>query len=1020
MERLTKIIAYWYDCIKNEDILEKDISINVRSKAVLYPFDNDPFVFDRRENLILISGDEKLTIFSKNITTQGYEAYYGYPILFYFDDERRKYSVAPLFIIKVKFIRKNEGLYLQKDEQNPTCGIQAFSRLGFRTEEIADISQSLESLFRTELSDSKNLAGKCLEVIQKETELPINEPIEPDELTNSRKISKNMAPGLYNKSLVFAGENTVYNINLLQDLLELKGKNDLGKTALSFIVERVPSVKGVEKIPVLPFPSNEYQVKALQDIFQNNLSVITGPPGTGKSQFISNLIINLFLEGKSVLFVSHTGKAVDVVNEKINGQFRNLMLRTGRKEFRQELKGRFNDLILESARKPSKQGQIGQIQSMWQTILKYRGKLLQLDQLEQQFENNYLAYSDRKALFCEGYNLEQSFEELSPNLREVEVIKRRLEHLKAKMESKSFSLWERIILSFFPHYSDNKKERLFVNLSRILPLNTLRILQNSPRSTQIRSWDDQGWLRLSEYLELLKCFFEVETVRQKLEAFQPRAIIEQKIRKMEKGFYDASERFIKDIYIQKMLGAGENIGKVKSFLHQVDSRRLNDDGIDSYSFINALDVLKIWSSTLKSIRGTFPLSPGIFDYVIFDEASQVDLPSAAPALYRARRAIVVGDPMQLTHIAGITRDIDKGLAKVHALTEEKDVYPSKIRYCDVSLYKSAENSLNHKPILLTNHYRSEDQIIALCNQAFYGGRLKIMTTLDYSRYPSSLPVGIHWINCEGEVYKHPGGSRINHDEVLLVNKIFQDVLQKISGTNLSIGVVTPYSRQQDAITKQIIESTPNYSELKERHKIEVLTAHKFQGSEKDIMIFSLVLASRGNGNSDLWYNIYPQILNVALSRAKYLLYIVGDKSFCQEHSCYKGQDCILKRLVKDYNEIKKQEKFGEYTLSGKFDSPTERYLFEKLQEIDFERLGYKLIPKLVVKRYTLDFALLGKKKIDIECDGCQHEIIEGLPVLEDVERDNFLEKEGWKVLRFPNHKVLSQTNMVIEEILKNL
>jgi very-short-patch-repair endonuclease len=1024
MELLNKIIAYWYDCIRNEDILEKDISINVRRKAVLYPFDNDPFVFDRRENLVLVSGDEKLTTFSVRITTQGYEPYYGYPILFYFEEDpethKKKYLVAPLFIIRVKFVKENQNLYLQKDEQNPTCGIQAFSRLGFRTEQIAVISESLERLFRSELSNVKDLAEKCLEVIQKETELPINEPIDPSKLTNMEKISKNMASGLYNKSLVFAGENTAYNISLLQDLLELKGKNDLGETALSFILEKVSSVKGVEKIPVLPFPSNEYQVKALQGIFQNKLSVITGPPGTGKSQYISNLLINLFLEGKSVLFVSHTNKAVDVVNEKINEQFRNLMLRTGSKPFRQELKGMFNELILESERKPSKQGQIGQIQSMWQTILKYREKLLEQDQLEQQFENNYLAYSDRKALFCVGYNLEQSFEELSPNLDELEVIRGRLEYLKAKIESKRFSLWERVILSFFPHYIENKKGELFVNLSRVMPPNTLRILQNSPRPAPIRNWDAQGWLRLSEYLELSKCFFEVETIRQKLEAFQPRAIIEQKIRKLEKDFYDASKRFVGDIYIQEMLGKGKSVGKVKSFLHQVDSSGPNDDGIDSDLFKGALDVLKIWSSTLKPIRRTFPLSPGIFDYVIFDEASQVDLPSAAPALYRAKRAIVVGDPMQLTHIAGITRDIDKGLAKVHGLTEKKDIYPSKIRYCDISLYKSAEHSLNHKPILLTNHYRSEDQIIALCNQLFYGKGLRIMTTLDYSRYPGSLPMGVHWINCEGEVFKHPAGSRINHDEVLLVNKIFQDVLRKISGTTLSIGVVTPYSKQEDTITKQIIESTPNYPEFKDEHKVEVLTAHKFQGSEKDIMIFSLVLASRGNGNSDQWYNIYPQILNVALSRAKYLLYIVGDKSFCQEHSCYKGEDCILKRLVKTYDEIKKQEKAEEYTLFEKFDSPTERYLFERLQEIDFERLGYKLIPKLVVKRYTLDFALLGKKKIDVECDGYQHEIIEGLPVLEDVERDEFLKKEGWEVIRFPNHRILSQTNMVVEHILNLL
>ena len=101
MELLNSIVAYWYDCIKNEDILEKDISINVRSKAVLYPFDNDPFIFDGKENLVLVSEDEKLTTFSEYITTQGYEPYYGYPILFYFDGESKKYLVAPLFIIKV-------------------------------------------------------------------------------------------------------------------------------------------------------------------------------------------------------------------------------------------------------------------------------------------------------------------------------------------------------------------------------------------------------------------------------------------------------------------------------------------------------------------------------------------------------------------------------------------------------------------------------------------------------------------------------------------------------------------------------------------------------------------------------------------------------------------------------------------------------------------------------------------------------------------------------------------------------
>jgi len=91
-----------------------------------------------------------------------------------------------------------------------------------------------------------------------------------------------------------------------------------------------------------------------------------------------------------------------------------------------------------------------------------------------------------------------------------------------------------------------------------------------------------------------------------------------------------------------------------------------------------------------------------------------------------------------------------------------------------------------------------------------------------------------------------------------------------------------------------------------------------------------------------------------------------------------------------------------------------------VQKIKLEKLGYKLLPKLVAKRYTLDFAIVGKKKIDVEIDGIQHEIIEGMPVLEDVERDEFLKKEGWKVLRFPNFMVLSEMSKIIERLLAEL
>ncbi len=1018
MELLNKTISYWYDCIKHEDILGKDISTGTisESKALLYPFDTDPFVFNSSENLVTILKNDKLNKFLEYISTQGHELYYGYPILIYFDDISKKCLIAPLFIIKLQIIDENNQLYLQKDEQIPTCGIQAFTKLGLRTEEIAILNQSLEKLFLSNFLDIDDMAQKCLDLINKEIDLPYKEPIDPKNLTNSKTISKNITPGLYNKSLIFAGEKTGYNMYLLQDLSELKDKTDLDKTALSFILGKHQLNEGVNKIPILPFPSNEYQVKALQDIFQNNLSVITGPPGTGKSQFISNLLINLFLEGKSVLFVSHTNEAVDVVYKKINEQFQNLMLRTGNKEFRQELKGKFHELQLVYSKTKSKDASMDEIQSKWQMILEQRNKLLELEQLQQKFEDYYLYYKDKKSFFYNNtnLNLEESFEELLPNLVKIKIFKTKLDNLKNKIDDiqPNFS----ITLFLLQKYLKIKKRKWFSSLNSILPRRTLTILQNSQQTVAIKDWEDPGWVRLKEYLELLEYHKKLEEIKRKLDTFPPRIVIEQEIQRLENSLYNASTNFVKNIYIKKILGSGENTGNVNSFLQHVDSRQQNDNGIDNDLFKKALSALKIWSSTLKSIRRNFPLSPGIFDYVIFDEASQVDLPSAAPALYRAKRAIVVGDPKQLCHIASITYEKDKELAKFNNLTEYKDIYPSKIRYRDVSLYKAAENSLNHTPIMLIHHYRSEYQIFDLCNKVFYKGSLRIMTDLNYSQYPDSLPRGVHWINCNGEAIKSKIGGRINKEEAKCVYETFKEVLQRISDTNLSVGIVTPYTSQQDEIFKLISNSSSISKELLKKHNVEILTAHKFQGSEKDIMIFSLVLASHGNGNSEQWYNNYPQILNVALSRAKYLLYIIGDQNFCLN----RPSSSVLKQLAITYKEIKKQEDLEENILKANFDSPTEYFLYQKLQDVDFLNYGYKLIPKLVVKGYTLDFALCGKKKIDIECDGCQHEIIGGLPVLEDVKRDKILKKEGWVVLRFPNFEILSQTDKVIEQILENL
>jgi len=853
----------------------------------------------------------------------------------------------------------------------------------------------------------------------------INENIDPTDFSNSKKIKKSMVHGIYNANILFSGENTIFNYSLLQDLSELKTRNDLEDTALSFLSKDYTYEENKNHfIPVLPFASNEYQINAIKKAFENPLTVITGPPGTGKSQFISNLVINFYLEGKTVLFVSHTNEAVGIVNQKINEQFSNLILRTGRKEYRQELKAKFSDLLIDSAKIPPESISKEEIKNLWDRILFNRDKIIKINKLLKQYENNYAILNDiSKNLPIDLDSLKLGYSSKFSVFQLIQDLMREFE----RIEGENFRFFEKLWYFLLPFLKNKKIKKIKTGINSILVesgineyITNNKVTQNiNPDIAEIRKKKNRD--KLKECLKGFLIYFKNIAICEEFKSSNKRFEIEENIKELENKYFELSNKYIRNFYLKNIANKQKYIGAVNTFLNKVGASRISED-IDSYFFKNAIEMLKIWSSTLKSLRRSFPLKPGVFDYVIFDEASQVDLPSAIPALYRAKKAIVVGDPKQLTHIAGITKNMDKEIAKSNKLLEEKEYYPSKIRYCDTSLYFSAENCSYSSPIFLNNHYRSEDEIIGLCNKTFYDERLKIMSSLDFSRFPASLPLGVQWINCSGEVYKHPAGSRINRKEVVAVIELYRDILKKINKTDLTLGIVTPYRRQADAIREAIYNITP--PEDIEKHDIKVMTAHKFQGSERDIMIFSLVLASRGNGNSDTWYNIYPQILNVALSRAKYLLYIVGDKDFSRNHSCYYKDRCILKKLVNNYDELKKQENYEEIIFGGKLDSPIEQFLYEKMQDIDFNSYGYRLVSKLVFKRYTLDFALIpnnqNKNKIDIECDGKQHQTIEGMPVLEDIDRDYFLENHGWKIFRFPNFDIRENTTEVINKIVENI
>jgi len=917
---LNIVVSYWYNCIKRDDDLEEGVL--TRRNAALCPFETDTFIFKRENEAVLIPDNSPCRRLLEDAETRQLDIYYVYPVLL-FIDRRLGQRLAPLFTIKVRLGWQEGQLYIWRDEPFASCGSRALKQLGIRDERITHLGEEVEAVFADGLGDAFSLMERCLNVLRTEIDLPFAENIAPESLTNNEILQPGVRPGLYNKSLLVTGESGAYNTALLRDLDELQKRNDLEKTALGFILNYEEGGSGSVDAPILPFPCNEYQTAALSGILSNRLTVITGPPGTGKSQYIANVLISLFVRGKSALLVSHTNKAVKVVYEKINEHFKHLMMRTGNIKHRKELVSSFDELMEQCIRRNLRGPSLRDIERFWRLLMRLRQKLIKIDELEQR---------------------------VAVTLKVIEFEQRVVPHT---------GQWRR---------------RLF-------------------------------WAMHMPSLIRLK------VLRKRLAWHGKKLYVERSIRQSEDHYNKQCREFVRALYEKKLTSSG-HIGQVRSFLRGVGQPGVHDED-DEVSFERFVQkVLRVWGSTLKTIRRTLPLKARLFDYVIFDEASQVDLPSAAPALYRAERVIIVGDPMQLGHIARLTCNVDRSIAEDCGILQEDGLY-QKVKYREMSLYRTGEKCFSQQPVLLKKHYRSEDEIAALCNECFYNSELKVRSNLDWDRYPEGLPKGICWEDCAGET-RRCGGSKVNYAEVKKVAQVLERMMDKISGRELSVGIVTPYTAQVKALEDRIDPHRNANRELYEGHKVEVLTTHKFQGSEKDIMIASLVVAQRGNGSNDGWYRKYPQILNVALSRARYCLVIVGDKEYC------KARCGTLGDIAKKYDEIKARETGQQNDTHRGPETREESLLFERLKKTELVSRGYTIKPQRWVKRYRLDIAIegTGSKRLDVECDGGQHEIVGGLPVIEDVERDEFLRNEEWAVMRFPNYRILLEPDDVVQEILR--
>lgn len=439
--------------------------------------------------------------------------------------------------------------------------------------------------------------------------------------------------------------------------------------------------------------------------------------------------------------------------------------------------------------------------------------------------------------------------------------------------------------------------------------------------------------------------------------------------------------------------------------------------------------IKIWLMTPETVSEVLPLEKGLFDLLIFDEASQIYIEKSIPAISRTRKVVIAGDHKQL-------RPSSLGFGRIEYDEEVEDIEEENAALEEESLLDLAR--FKYPSVLLNYHYRSRyEELINFSNYAFYNGRLNVSPN---TKEPDAPPI---------EVIKIDNGlweDRSNRNEALKVVETVKNFLKNRKRKE-TLGVITFNSNQRDLILDELDKECLKDREFSNICKKEferkengedfglfVKNIENVQGDERDCIIFSTGYAKNTSGRvirNFGWLNQKggENRLNVAISRAKEKIYIVTSimpNELYVDDLKNNGPKILRKYLEycyaisdKDTETAKRilyslaEEKRG-HTDNASFDNDFENQIREALIN-----KGFAVDTQVGVGDYKIDLAIRNKANnyvLGIECDGKLYHSLSSARE-RDIYRQKYLESRGWKIYRIWSTNWWHNPDKEIENII---
>lgn len=411
----------------------------------------------------------------------------------------------------------------------------------------------------------------------------------------------------------------------------------------------------------------------------------------------------------------------------------------------------------------------------------------------------------------------------------------------------------------------------------------------------------------------------------------------------------------------------------------------------------------ILSTTFSATSNINPVYK--FDYLIMDEASQVDIAAGALALSCARNAVIVGDLKQLPNV------VDQHTEEVVSAVFAKYGIAEAYRYSTNSFLSSICTLYPKIPqTLLREHYRCDPLIIGFCSKQFYNGELIPMKKSESEFAPIRVVRTVKGNHARGSV------------NFRQVDMITQEILPALEEQFTDIGIIAPYNNQVNALHAALEASGRNYV---------AATVHKFQGREDDAIVLSTV------DNQIQEFTDDPHLLNVAVSRAKrqFTLVVSADEQpdsniqdLIDYIEYYQGKSeeskisSIFDLLYKDYTQ-ELLDFYKTHKRVSRYDSENLAYwaINNAIEELGYTHLGILMhypLRHLITsasdltpeqRAYAshswthLDFLIYDsvshKAKLAIEVDGTQYHKASSDQGHRDMLKDSVLKSIGLQLLR---------------------